>query len=87
MRKTKQTQLVLDTLARANRWMHGYEIMQKTGLKSGTLYPILDRLVANKLATQKHERINPRTAGRPPRIYYQATTKGRKMATLWRIEQ
>lgn len=87
MRKTKQTFLVLDTLARKGQWMYGYEIMEATGLKSGTIYPILDRLVANKLVAQKRERINPRTAGRPPRIYYTANNKGRRMAFLWRLEQ
>ena len=28
----------------AARWRHGYELSQKTGLKTGTLYPLLIRL-------------------------------------------
>ena len=30
--------------ARPQTWRHGYDIARETGLKSGTLYPILIRL-------------------------------------------
>ena len=40
-----QTLLVLAALCgEPSRWCHGYALARQTGLKSGTLYPILIRL-------------------------------------------
>jgi PadR family transcriptional regulator, regulatory protein PadR len=40
-----QTLSVLAALcAQPSRWYHGYALAQQTGLKAGTLYPILIRL-------------------------------------------
>ena len=40
-----QTLLVLAALcAQPSQWQHGYALARQTGLKSGTLYPILIRL-------------------------------------------
>lgn len=83
MKRTPQTVAVLELLRKVD-WAYGYEIMQQTGLASGTLYPILDRFTRNRLVALRHERINPRTAGRPPRVYYRITNKGRTQAALWR---
>ena len=41
MRVTHTTALVLVALARGVR--HGFDILEATGLKSGTVYPILRR--------------------------------------------
>jgi len=42
---SKQTILLLATLLEnPSEWRHGYGISQITGLKSGTLYPLLMRL-------------------------------------------
>jgi PadR family transcriptional regulator PadR len=44
-RSSPQTRDVLSALAAdAERWRHGYDLSQVTGLASGTLYPILARL-------------------------------------------
>jgi len=47
LRLSPQTLLVLDAfLERAEEWKYGYDLSRVTGLKSGTLYPILMRLVS-----------------------------------------
>ena len=44
-RRSAQTGSVLVALgATPASWRHGYDIARQTGLKSGTLYPILIRL-------------------------------------------
>jgi DNA-binding PadR family transcriptional regulator len=44
-RSSSQTRDLLAALAAdADRWRHGYDLSQETGLASGTLYPILARL-------------------------------------------
>jgi PadR family transcriptional regulator PadR len=46
-----QTLAVLAALcAQPSQWRHGYALARQTGLKSGTLYPILIRLAAAGLA-------------------------------------
>ena len=85
------TLLVLQALASHHR--HGFDIMDATGLASGTVYPILNRLEETRLARSAWE--NPRIAqreGRPPRRYYEITAAGvtaldeatRRMAALAR---
>lgn len=49
---------------------YGLELMQLTGLQSGSLYPMLARLEGAGWLTGGKEDINPRTAGRPPRKHY-----------------
>src|SRR5438067_4734220 len=59
-------------------WHYGYEISQRTGLKSGTLYPILLRLADQGwLETRWAE---PEQPGRPPRHTYRLTGAGAKTA-------
>ena len=50
---------------------YGYDLMQATGLRSGTLYPILAKLRADGWLAVGTEDIDPRAAGRPARRYYQ----------------
>lgn len=69
------TALVLDALARGCR--HGFDVLDATGLPSGTVYPILRRLEQDGLAASRWE--NPRIAQheqRPPRRYYALTPNG-----------
>jgi hypothetical protein len=55
-RLSPQTVLVLDAFLGAPRdWRYGYDISRDTGLKSGTLYPILMRLADNKLVEASWE--------------------------------
>ena len=74
-RLSSATALVLDALGRGVR--HGFDILDATGLPSGTVYPILRRLEHEGLARSKWEAA--RTAQReqrPPRRYYTLTHEG-----------
>lgn len=55
---------------------HGYDLMRRAGLKSGTLYPILTRLEQHGLVTSSWEDIAPETEGRPKRREYRLTPQG-----------
>jgi DNA-binding PadR family transcriptional regulator len=70
-----QTLTVLAALlAEPSEWRHGYGIAQGTGLKSGTLYPILIRLADRGLVEACWEEGQP--AGRPRRHLYRLTSDG-----------
>jgi PadR family transcriptional regulator PadR len=72
---SKQTLSVLAVLcARPSAWQHGYAIARDTGLKSGTLYPILVRLADRGLMEACWEDEQP--AGRPRRHLYRLTPEG-----------
>jgi PadR family transcriptional regulator, regulatory protein PadR len=74
-----QTLRVLQELVDSRRsWHYGYALSQSTGLKSGTLYPILARLAEQGwLETRWAESEQP---GRPPRHTYRLTGDGAKAA-------
>jgi DNA-binding PadR family transcriptional regulator len=75
-----QTLAVLAALAaRPSDWRHGYDLARDTGLKSGTLYPILVRLADRELVEACWEEGEP--AGRPRRHLYRLTTDGLAAAT------
>jgi DNA-binding PadR family transcriptional regulator len=57
-------------------WRYGYELLTETGLKSGSLYPMLMRLAQRSLLEAAWERDPP--AGRPPRHLYRLTSQGRQ---------
>jgi PadR family transcriptional regulator PadR len=66
---------VLTAISRGSRY--GFELMDKTGLASGTVYPILGRLAENGLVASRWERYETaRNAKRPARKYYETTTLG-----------
>ena len=72
---SKQTLSVLAVLcAQPSDWQHGYSIARETGLKSGTLYPILVRLADRGLMEASWEDEQP--AGRPRRHLYRLTPEG-----------
>ena len=74
-RITLQTAVILHAIARGLR--HGFDIIDATGMPSGTVYPILRRLEDAGLLRSKWE--DARTAHdeqRPPRRYYQLTGAG-----------
>ena len=55
-----QTLSVLAVLCdRPSDWQHGYAIAKDTGLKSGTLYPILIRLADRGLIEARWEQEQP----------------------------
>jgi DNA-binding PadR family transcriptional regulator len=73
-----QTVLVLDAfLEEAEDWKYGYDLSKNTGLKSGTLYPILMRMAERGLLETQWESGEP---GRPPRHMYRFTPDGLRFA-------
>jgi len=74
-----QTLAVLAALcATPSQWRHGYGIARDTGLKSGTLYPVLIRLADRGLVEARWEDEQP--AGRPRRHLYRLTAEGLEAA-------
>ena len=79
MRVTFPTALVLQALLDGHH--HGFDIMDATGLPSGTAYPILRRLDAEGLVRSRWERDTlARREQRPPRRYYEVSAGGRAFA-------
>jgi PadR family transcriptional regulator PadR len=77
-RLSAQTLLVVDAfLVQAEAWKYGYDLSRVTGLKSGTLYPILMRLAERKLLETQWEAGEP---GKPPRHMYRFTPDGLRFA-------
>ena len=82
LRFSKQTFALLAVLMEQPRkWRHGYDLSKGTGLKSGTLYPILMRLGDRGLLQSKWEA--PLEGGRPPRHMYRLTASGVAIAKEW----
>jgi DNA-binding PadR family transcriptional regulator len=52
---------------------YGFELMKLTGMKSGSLYPMLAKLEGAGWLTRGREDIDPRAAGRPARTHYTIT--------------
>jgi PadR family transcriptional regulator PadR len=75
VRLTHSTTLVLVALARGVR--HGFDLLDETGLESGTVYPILRRLERAGLVRSRWEAVQrARAEGRPPRRYYELSGAG-----------
>lgn len=80
MRLTYPTALVLQALLDGRH--HGFDIMEATGLASGTVYPILRRLDAEGCVRSRWEKEGlARKQQRPPRRYYELTAGGRQLAS------
>jgi DNA-binding PadR family transcriptional regulator len=78
MRRSPQAALVLaEFLHRKEEWRYGYDISRNTGLKSGTLYPILMRLAEHRMLETSWEAVK---TGRPPRHMYKLTNEGLRYA-------
>src|ERR1700689_752603 len=74
-RFSTQTLSLLAALeANPTAWRHGYELAKETGLRSGTLYPVLIRLADRGLVEACWEDEQP--AGRPRRHLYRLTPDG-----------
>lgn len=74
-RLTPQTARVLDALI-AQPSQAGADLARATGLKTGTLYPILIRLEEAGWLRSTWESQDPSTLGRPRRRLYQVTAAG-----------
>ena len=70
--------LLAALLEARGRWSYGYELASLTGIKSGTLYPLLIRLEAQGYLQAEWQ--PPVATGRPPRHAYRLTAAGQKMA-------
>ena len=57
---------------------HGYDLCARTGVKSGTLYPLLIRLEGQGYLAADWKASE--VAGRPPRHIYRLTAAGRALA-------
>ena len=78
MRRSPQTALVLaEFLSDEQEWRYGYDISRNTGLKSGTLYPILMRLAEHRMLKTSWETAE---TGHPPRHMYKLTKDGLRYA-------
>jgi PadR family transcriptional regulator, regulatory protein PadR len=78
LRLSPQTLQVLDAFLHGPKdWKYGYDISRNTGLKSGTLYPILMRLAERKLLETSWETAG---VGKPPRHLYRLTADGLRFA-------
>ena len=64
----------LVVLSEQGGWLHGYELSRRTGLKPGTLYPILERLASRGLLEGRWEP-SP-LERRPARHVYRLTDVG-----------
>lgn len=56
---------------------YGYELMQATYLRSGTLYPLLDRMLHDGWVTDDWD-LPGETESKKPRRYYTLTDLGRR---------
>jgi DNA-binding PadR family transcriptional regulator len=79
-----QTRSVLRALHDEPGWSYGYDISRLTGIKSGTLYPMLSRLAERGLLEATWEQ--PTAEGRPPRHLYRLTDAGADLARSLRAE-
>ena len=75
LRVTYPTAIVM--LAVSRGVCYGFDIMDASGLQSGTVYPILRRLEAAGMLRSRWEPVvDARDEQRPPRRYYQITGAG-----------
>lgn len=65
-------------ISRPEMWRHGYDLLQETQLKSGTLYPLLMRLADDGLLESEWR--DPVPPARAPRHAYRLTPSGRAFA-------
>jgi PadR family transcriptional regulator, regulatory protein PadR len=77
---SQQTLLVLERFFKRPRvWRYGYDLSRETGLKSGTLYPILMRLAEYDLLETKWVTTED---GVPARHTYRLTPTGIELARV-----
>jgi PadR family transcriptional regulator, regulatory protein PadR len=74
--------LILQTLAQG--LSYGFNIIDHTGLPSGTVYPALRRLESAGLVDSLWDHTGAEKSGGPPRKYYRLTASGRQRLKLLR---
>jgi PadR family transcriptional regulator PadR len=76
---SRQTRAVLAMLLeQSGVWRHGYDLAKATGLKSGTLYPLLMRLSEQGLLDSRWQ--DAERPGLPPRHFYRLSASGVALA-------
>jgi PadR family transcriptional regulator PadR len=78
MRKTHsliQVAMTLMTDPGGRHW--GYDLSKRSGVRSGVLYPTLQRMLDEGWARDGWEEQDGVRAKRPPRRYYELTEKGK----------
>jgi DNA-binding PadR family transcriptional regulator len=76
---SRQTRVLLAALLeRRQTWRHGYDLSKETGLRSGTLYPLLMRLSEQGLLESCWQ--DAERPGLPPRHAYRLTASGLALA-------
>jgi PadR family transcriptional regulator, regulatory protein PadR len=82
VRVSLQTLRVLELyLESPTEQLSGAQVHQRSGIASGTLYPILLRLESAGWFVSQWESIDPSSAGRPRRRLYRLTSTGLKRAS------
>ena len=80
---TTQTLSVLSAMVGdAEAEWYGLELSKRSGLKPGTIYPILARLLQANWLERRWEQIDPAVEGRPRRRLYKLTGVGASSARL-----
>ena len=73
---TVQVALALMNSPDVQHW--GYETSRRSGVRSGVMYPVLQRMLEQGwLASDWEDQPNAGAAGRPPRRYYELTPAGK----------
>lgn len=76
---SQHSKIVLAEMLRGGaEWFYGYDLIQQTGVRSGTLYPMLIRL--ERRGYLEAIWLDPAEPGRPPRHAYRLTQAGRELA-------
>lgn len=78
-------QLLLELAAAPRTWRHGYDLAKETGLRSGTLYPLLMRL--NDRGLLEADWRPPDQTGRPARHVYRLAPYGLAVARDLAVEK
>lgn len=83
MKAIRLSPQTLDVLGRFSQrpttWLYGYELSHETGLKSGTIYPLLKRLEEYRLLETRWVQTEN---GVPPRHMYRLTSKGLELERI-----
>jgi DNA-binding PadR family transcriptional regulator len=70
--------LLASLLSSPGTWRHGYDLTKETGLRPGTLYPLLMRLGEQGFLESRWR--DAERAGLPPRHVYRLTATGVSLA-------
>lgn len=83
MRTTYTVLQMALALVEEPREHYGYELIERTGIKGGVAYPILQRMMAaGWLKPRLEQKASATSHNRPPRRYYRVTALGRREMTI-----